>query len=102
MKTDKKILKWLFIIAAAFYFLAVIKLTLVKDGIRLETGEYRATLFNGIYEYRMGMKSLKSLLLNYIGNVLMFFPLGIILPVFIKKNQIPGKCTALLFAVRID
>ena len=85
MKNSKSVLKWLFLIAAAVYVFAVIKLTFVKDGIRLETDEYRAVLFSGINEYKAGLKSFESLMLNYAGNVAMFLPLGIFLPVFFKK-----------------
>lgn len=85
MKDSKKILNCIFVLAAAVYLFAVIKITFVKDGIRIETSEYRAVLFSGIYEYKMGLKSMKSLIMNYAGNVAMFFPLGILLPVFFKK-----------------
>ena len=85
MKNGKNILKWLFFIAAAVYLFAVIKLTFAKSGMRVSTSEYRITLFNGIQEYKAGIKSFKSLMLNYAGNMLMFFPLGIFVPVFFKK-----------------
>ena len=85
MKDSKKIFNCIFVLAAAAYLFAVIKITFVRDGIRIETSEYRAMLFSGIYEYKIGLKSMKSLIMNYAGNVAMFFPLGIFLPVFFKK-----------------
>ena len=84
----KKVFRWIFAVLAVFYVLFVIKITFVKDGVRLETQMRRLIPFNGIYDYRLGLKSAVSLAINYLGNVAMFFPAGIFLPVVFKKLNI--------------
>ena len=77
--------KCLFFVFAVLYLFAVIKIVFLKDGIRVVTDTYRLIPFNSIYEYKLGLKSASSLAVNYLGNIAMFFPLGIFLPVFFKK-----------------
>ena len=99
----KSTLKWLFLLPAALYLYMVIKLTFLKDGIRLETNVYRIMPFNSVYEYKQGLKSAASLIMNYAGNIAMFFPFGIFLPVFFKKlNFWKTVLLGLLFSLLIE
>ena len=88
-KKTETVLRLLFILPALFYVLAVVKMTFFKDGVRVATTMmYRVVPFNGLYEYKAGVKSLTSVALNYLGNIAMFIPLGIFLPVFFKKLKL--------------
>ncbi len=99
----KKVFRWIFAVLAVFYVLFVIKITFVKDGVRLETQTHRLIPFNGIYDYRLGLKSAVSLAINYLGNVAMFFPAGIFLPVVFKKLNIKKTVLiGLLLSVTIE
>ena len=93
-KTDKRleiIAKILLLLPAAIYLFAVIKTVLFKDAVRLETAsELHLIPFHGIAEYRAGTKSASSVALNYLGNVALFFPLGVLLPAYFKKLKIWG------------
>lgn len=99
----EKVFKCIFAILGFFYVLAVIKTTFLRDGIRLETNIYHLIPFGEIQDYRDGVKSLNSLLMNYLGNIAMFFPLGIFLPIFFKKLNF-GKVvlSGLLISVIIE
>ena len=90
MKKNKSdvIFKCVFALLAAVYVFAVIKVTFLKDGVRHETNMFRLVPFGGINEYKMGFKSAASIVVNYLGNVVLFFPAGVFLPLFFRKLKL--------------
>ena len=87
MKKEKTgtIFKLIFAVFAILYVIAVVKITFFEDGVRLETSKIKLVPFSAIGDYRAGLKSLTAIVLNYAGNVALFFPAGIFLPVFFKR-----------------
>ncbi|MBO4897873.1 MAG: VanZ family protein [Clostridia bacterium] len=74
-------------VLAVLYFAALFKLLFVKNGIRTDTDVLVFKPFRVLSEYRSGTRSLRSVLINYLGNTCLFLPLGLILPaVFNKLN----------------
>ena len=83
-KTEK-IIRGVFLLLAFFYAAVIIRMVFLKDGLRLEAGELHLMPFNVIRQYKSGIKSFKSVIINYAGNIALFFPLGIFLPIIFKK-----------------
>ena len=97
--TEKKSHIALRVILAFFalvYALILLKMTFLKDGVRMSADEYRFIPFNGIYEYKAGVKSAASLFMNYGGNLLLFLPAGLLLPAIFKKLSL-AKTVAVCF-----
>ena len=84
-KTVKIIFKVIFAIIILLYFGVVLKIVLEKNGIRTNASGILLTPFSMVFKYLNGEKSLKSLLINYIGNIGLFLPLGLLLPAIFKK-----------------
>ena len=88
----QKIFKTVFIVLLAIYVLVIAKLALNR--IQLDVYSMRLVPFNTMREYLGGEKSLSFMMINYIGNFAMFFPLGIFLPVIFSKLKF--KTTVLM------
>ena len=84
-KRTKRIFQGVFCMLTVFYIFAVIKIVFLKDGIRLETNMYCLFPLNGLYEYKLGLKSWQSVAINYLGNIALFFPAGLLLPILFQK-----------------
>ena len=81
----EKIFLGVFLLLAVFYVAIIIRLVFMKDGIRLETDAAHFMPFGTLLEYKHGIRTLNSVILNYVGNIALFVPLGIILPIIFKK-----------------
>ena len=86
-KTDV-IFKCVLTVLAAAYALAVIRIVFLREGVTPEAALYRLIPFNGLYKYFNGVRSARSLFVNYAGNVALFFPAGILLPALFKKLNV--------------
>ena len=91
---SRKILNIFFAAAAIGYFALVLAVTLGENAIRGEGGGLHLVPFVVLRKYLNGEKSLEYLLINYVGNILLFFPLGLLAPAAMKK---PGFLKTLLF-----
>ena len=81
------VFKCIFALLAVIYIFAVLKVTVLTNGVRQAAEGVRFAPFNGIARYKAEKISLQRLALNYLGNVALFFPLGIFLPLFFKKMK---------------
>lgn len=89
MNRKKEIIaKTVFIIPLILYLILLIRLLFLKNGADFSDTEFRIIPFSTVREYLQNEKSFKLLAINYLGNILLFFPLGIFLPVFFKKINI--------------
>ena len=90
-KRLETVARLLLLLPALIYLAALVKTVLFVDAVRLETAsELHLIPFHGIAEYRAGTKSASSVALNYLGNVALFFPLGVLLPAYFKKLKVFG------------
>ena len=80
--------KIFFFIILFLYIPLFLRITFVQNGIRIATKQVRVIPFNMVFECLRGKKTLKLLAVNYIGNVLLFIPIGLILPAVFKKLTI--------------
>ena len=86
-KTYEIVFKCIFAVLAAIYVFALIKVTCLTNSVRLSSGEFRFVPLSAISKFKAGDISMKRLVLNYLGNVALFFPLGIFLPLFFKRMK---------------
>ena len=91
MNTEKQrskaegVFKVIFILLALFYLALIIRFVLFKDGVRMGTQEIILKPLTTLKKYHAGEKSFKLLAINYLGNIGMFVPFGILLPAIFKK-----------------
>ncbi len=101
-KTEK-IFRAVFLLIAIFYAAILVRLVFIRDGIRLEEETSHFLPLGALREYKAGFKTLKSVVLNYVGNIAIFFPLGIFLPVIFKKlNFLKVILTGFLISLFIE
>ena len=84
-KRSENVYRIILAVLSLLYFAALFKLLFVKNGIRTETNTWVFKPFKVLSEFGSGERSLKSVLVNYLGNVCLFFPLGLLLPAVFKK-----------------
>ena len=101
-KTEK-IFRAVFLLIAIFYAAILVRLVFIRDGIRLEEETSHFLPLGALREYKAGFKTLKSVVLNYVGNIAIFFPFGIFLPVIFKKlNFLKVILTGCLISLFIE
>ena len=84
-KTSENILRFILAVVALLYIAVVIKILFVKNGVRTETNALVFKPFKVLAEYGSEERSLKSVFINYLGNICLFAPLGLLLPAVFKK-----------------
>ncbi len=84
----KKFSRLAFLPFAIIYIAVLLRATVIKDGVRIATNELRLVPFNTVFGYLRGEKSLNFLAVNYLGNIFLFLPFGLILPVIFNKLNI--------------
>ena len=105
MTENKKdiIFRVIFALLLIAYLAIMIKITFF--GRREGFGEQvlRLKPFGAFTDYREGHKSFTAVILNYIGNAVLFFPLGIILPAVFKKLGFLGTViTGMLMSLAVE
>ena len=88
MKKSETIFRIIFSVMFVLYVPVFLRVTFMEDGIRTATNQVRMIPFNTVFEYLDGEKTFKFLAVNYIGNILLFIPIGLILPAIFKKLTI--------------
>lgn len=101
MNRAGKILRVIFTVIAFIYIVFVVKYLLSRSGIRLDERQLRLEPFHMFKEYAEGEKSLTLLKINYIGNIALFIPFGILLPGIFKKIRFFGILLAGIISILI-
>lgn len=78
-------LRIVLILMGLLYLVVLAKFLFFKDGLRMNSRALFLRPFLMVREYRMGEKSFSFLLINYLGNIGLFVPFGILLPAIFKK-----------------
>ena len=97
-KKKETIVKIIFIIPLILYLVLLFRLLFLKNGTDFSNTEFRFIPFSTVREYIQNEKSLKLMAINYLGNILLFFPIGIFLPVFLKKIKLSEIVLVAFFA----
>ena len=100
---SKKAFRILLILVGLLYVGVIIRFVLFKDGFRADNREIILKPFNMLRKYQAGQKSLSLLAINYLGNIGMFVPFGILLPaIFQKLNYVWVVIIGCLSAIGIE
>ena len=75
----------IFALLALAYLAVVLEISLGASALRTGGGGICLTPFGSVRKYLSGEKSAKLVLINYIGNILLFLPFGILIPSALKK-----------------
>ena len=88
MKKSELAFKIIFSAILILYIPVFLRVTFMEDGIRTATNQIRLIPFNTVFESLSGDKTLKFLMVNYLGNILLFIPIGLILSAIFKRLTI--------------
>ena len=77
--------KLIFAVLLILYIPLLLRITLMQDGVRTASGTIRTIPFNAVSDYLSGEKTLKFLIVNYLGNIFLFLPFGLLFPSIFKK-----------------
>lgn len=73
---------------AVIYVLVIAKLVIFKNGFTNEFRDLSMMPFSFVIDFLNGEASLSNMLKNALGNIAVFIPLGIIVPVFFQKFNV--------------
>ena len=81
----ERIIKLVLLLLLLVYAAVIVRLVLFRNGLRSEIRMVFFRPFDLVREYRAGEKSLSFLAINYLGNIGMTVPLGVLLPAIFPR-----------------
>ena len=87
-KSADLVFRIIFSVIFILYIPIFLRVTFTEDGIRTATSQIRFIPFNSVFDYISGEKTLRFLAVNYLGNILLFIPIGLLLSAIFKKLTI--------------